>query len=184
MDSDKVVGLAVKDGQLELRYGVDISATTTSTTSATASAARAVRSGHSANSPPAASRNFRRKTRLTNASPKPRWHAARARRAAYRRYERDGKTWLCGSRGLVIFPGKDAPALTFAALNVQRRPNPTEILREEAKLTDIPNPIPVARLEGTRRPPEPLRACQCAGGGHQSGPARRRRNTCRSSPIV
>lgn len=140
MDTDRVVGLAVKDGQLEVRYGVEFhgddynnrrppgrfNPTTGQFTS-----------GGTQEIPPVEGKRL---------APAANGTLPVLGGPAYRSYERDGMTWHCGSRGLVIYPGRTAPALTFAALNAQRIPNPTETLRQEAKLTDIPKPVPLDRL--------------------------------------
>lgn len=148
MDTDKVAGLAVKEGQLELRYGVEylrfhnldnqryrqcrpgrFDPTTGQFTS-----------GGAPEFPPQAEADQRIAQATVGTLPV-------LGGPAYRRYERDGQTWLCGSRGLVIFPGREAPALTFAPMQVRRVPSVIETLREEATQIEIPKPIPAARLK-------------------------------------
>ena len=148
MDTDKVAGLAVKEGQLELRYGVEylrfhnldnqryrqfrpglLDPTTGQFTS-----------GGAPEFPPQAEADQRLAQATVGTLPF-------LGGPAYRRYERDGQTWLCGSRGLVIFPGRETPVLNFAPMQVRRVPNLTQTLREEAKRTAIPNPIPIDRLK-------------------------------------
>ncbi|MCX6873985.1 MAG: HEAT repeat domain-containing protein [Verrucomicrobia bacterium] len=148
MDSNKVVGLAVKDGQLELRYGVEY----LRYNNLDNQRYRQCRPGRldlttsrfTSGGEPEFLPQEEAEKRLAQASV---GTLPLLGGPAYRRYERDGKTWICGSRGLVVFPGKDAPTLAFAELNARRVPNPTQTLREEAKLTPIPNPIAVAQLK-------------------------------------
>jgi HEAT repeat protein len=66
---------------------------------------------------------------------------------AYRSYERAGATWHCGSRGLVIFPGREAPVLDFAPMKVRHLPNFDLLQRAEAEQLRVPYPIPLAVLK-------------------------------------
>ena len=148
MDSDKLTGLAVQDGQLELRYGVEYQRYHNSDNQRYRQcrprrfdpATGRFASGGEPEFPPQDEANRRGAQETVGALPF-------LGGPAYRHYERDGKTWLCGSRGLVILSGKDAPALTFAALNAQPVPNPMQILRAEAGRVRVPNPISVAQLK-------------------------------------
>jgi HEAT repeat protein len=151
MSTDNVVGLAVKDGQLELRYGLvrnpnakdDFQLYLQYPPSRFDPATGQFTSG---GEPEIVPRAEGEKRAGANIGTLPFLGGP-----AYRRYERDGKTWLCGSRGLVIFSGKDTPALAFASLNAQRIPNRTQeltkALREEAARVHFPNPISAAQLK-------------------------------------
>jgi HEAT repeat protein len=148
MDTDKVAGLAVKEGQLELRYGVEylrfhtidnqryrqfrpglLDPTTGQFTS-----------GGAPEFPPQAQADQRLAQATVGTLPC-------LGGPAYRRYERDSATWHCGSRGLVIYPGREPPALTFAPMQVRRVPSVIETLRGEATQIEIPKPILAARLK-------------------------------------
>jgi HEAT repeat protein len=150
-DSDKVVGLAVKDGQLELRYGLVRNANAKDDSQLYLQYCPSrfnptTRQFTSGGEPEIVPRSEGEKRAEANIGTLPFLGGP-----AYRRYERDGKTWLCGSRGLVVFPGKDAPVLTFASLNAQRIPDRAreldKALREEAARTRIPNPISASQLK-------------------------------------
>ena len=151
MSTDKIVGLAVKDGQLELHYGLvrnpnakdDFQLYLQYPPSRFNPTTGQFTSG---GEPEIVPRSDGDKREQTNIGTLPFLGGP-----AYRRYEREGKTWLCGGRGLVIFSGKDAPTLAFASLNSQRIPNRTQeltkSLREEAAHVHFPNPISVAQLK-------------------------------------
>jgi len=148
MDSDKVIGLAVKDNLLELQYGVEYLRYNNNDN-------RRYRQCPPGRFDPATNR-------FTSGGPPAFPDQTAAEKAsvpatvgtlpwlggpAYRRYDRAGKTWWCGSRGLVIVPAENPPVLSFAALHAQRLPSITETSRREAKQTPIPNPIPLERLK-------------------------------------
>jgi len=151
MDTDKVIGLAVKDGQLELRYGLvrnpnakdDFQLFLQYPPSRFNPTTGQFTSGGEAEIIPRAEDEKRAKANIGTlpflGGP------------ACRRYEHNGKIWLCGSRGLVILSSNETSALTFSSLNAQHIANRTaeltKALREEAAGVPIPNPISVAQLK-------------------------------------
>jgi HEAT repeat protein len=147
MDTDMVVGLEAKDGQLELRYGVEYLRDHTNNNPIWRQcrpgrfdpASGQFTSGGEPEFPPREVAEKRGVPATVGTLPF-------LGGPASRRYEHDGKTWLCGSRGLVVFPGNDAPAPTIAALNAQRAPDLTQVQREESKRTEIPKKIPLDLL--------------------------------------
>ena len=149
MDSNKVVGLAVKDGKLEVRYGVEHPADDTKN-----------------DLPPGqfdpatgqfTSGGKERITPVQGKLPAPAINGTLPVLGgpAYKSYQRDGKTWHCGGRGLVIFSGTKAPSLTIAPMRVKRIPSEIEISREEAKKIKIPDPITAKQLKELVKHPNP-----------------------------
>lgn len=148
MDSDKVISLAVKEGRLELRYGVEY-LRFTHNESERYRQARPGRfdpgtgrftSGGAPEYLPQA--QAEKRSEPTTLGPLPCLGGL-----AYRRYEHDGQTWLCGSRGLLIFRGPEVPTPTFERLPVGRLPNLAQLLRAEAARVKVPTPISVPRLK-------------------------------------
>lgn len=149
MDSDKVVGLAVKEGKLEVRYGVEYPGDDTQN-----------------NLPPG---QFDPATGQFTSGGKERIAPVEGKRPApaingiqpvlggpaYRSYQRGGKTWYCGGRGLVIHSGTKAPVLSIAPMQVRRVPSAIEISREEAKKIEIPDRISADLLRELVKHPNP-----------------------------
>lgn len=148
MDSDKVIGLSVQDGQFELRYGVEYLRYGNV-------GERRYRHCRPGRYDPATGRF------ASGGEPELLVRREAEKRAAQaslgslpllggsmtRRYERHGQTWRCGARGLVIVFGNEQPALTLATLDVQRLPSPWQVLREQAAAVSIPRAIPLDRLK-------------------------------------
>ncbi len=63
-----------------------------------------------------------------------------------RRYEHDGRTWLCGELGLVVLPKRESAGPVFASLAVKTISSLDQSLREEAARITIPNPVPLETL--------------------------------------
>lgn len=149
MDSNKVVGLSVKEGKLDVRYGVEYPADDTEN-----------------DLPPG---QFDPATGRFTPGGKERITPVEGKRPApaingilpvlggpaFRSYHHNGKTWHCGGRGLVIFPGTKPPALTIAPMRVKRVPSAIEISREEARKIKIPDRISADQLKEFVKHPNP-----------------------------
>ncbi len=149
MDSNKVVGLAVKEGKLEVHYGVEYPADDTKNNLYPGQFDPANSQFTSGGKEPIAP--------VEGKLPAPAINGIMPVLGgpAYRSNQRDGKTWHCGARGLVIFSGTKAPALTIAPMWVKRIPSAIEISREEAKKIKIPNPITAKQLKELVKHPNP-----------------------------
>ncbi|HEV7403870.1 MAG TPA: HEAT repeat domain-containing protein [Chthoniobacteraceae bacterium] len=54
------------------------------------------------------------------------------------REERDGKTWLCGTRGMLVIAGRASPKLTIASLGAKLVDDPRRVQLAEAKARPVP----------------------------------------------
>lgn len=148
MDSDKVVGLGVKAGRLELRYGVEYQRHHNNDN-------QRYRQCRPGLFDPASGRF------TSGGAPEYLTQDAAGKRErvetvgtlpclggpAWKRYEHGGLTWICGARGMVVYPGKDAPGLGIRPMQAQPVRNLAQVLREDAKRVSIPRSITVAQLE-------------------------------------
>lgn len=149
MDSDKVVGLAAKEGKLEVRYGVEHPGDDSENDLPPGRFDPAT--GHFT------SGGTERITLVEGKRPAPAINGIQPVLGGpfYRSYQHGGKTWHCGGRGLVIHAGAKAPALSIAPMRVRHVPSAIEISREEAKKVIIPDPIPVELLKELVKHPNP-----------------------------
>ena len=109
MDSDKVVGLAVNDGKLLVRYGVDHPGDDTDNRLAPGRFDPATGKFTSGGTERIAPVEGKRPAPAINGI------LPVLGGPAYRSYDRAGMTWHCGGRGLVIHPGTKAPSLNIHA---------------------------------------------------------------------
>ncbi len=151
MDSEKVIGLAARDGQLELRFGIEY----------LRYAPDVMGDRRYRACPPG---RFDPATRRFTSAGQPQFLAqpeAQARERSERqdlgpmpflggrvtrRYEHDGRTWLCGELGLVVLPRQESARPVFGSLEVKTLPSLNQSLREEAARVKIRNPIPLETL--------------------------------------
>jgi HEAT repeat protein len=155
MDSDKVIGLSAKDGQLELRYGVEFlrgngPGDRNYRACPVALFDPVTRRFRSTGQPELLTQseaNARTEDDANLRKPQPNVPAMPyLGGGVFKRYEHEGKTWFCGERGLVVLPGPDA-GLVFTPLSVKVIPNLDQLLREEAARANIPRPISVEMLQ-------------------------------------
>lgn len=148
MDADKVVGLGVKEGRLELRYGVEYQRYHNNDN-------QRYRQCRPGLFDPASGRF------TSGGAPEFLAQDAAEQREkvetvctlpclggpAWKRYEHGGATWICGNRGLVVYSGREAPGLAIQPMQARPVPNLVQELREEAKRVSIPHPITGAQLQ-------------------------------------
>jgi HEAT repeat protein len=149
MDSNKVAGLGVRDGKLEVRYGVEYPGDDTKNDLAPGF--------------------FDPATGVFTPRGAGRIEPVEGKRLApavngtlpvlggdgYGSDVRNEKTWHCGARGLVIYPGRKAPVLAIARMPVRRVPSPVEVARAEALKVEIPEIIPTDMLRELLEHPNP-----------------------------
>lgn len=146
MDSEKVIGLAARDGRLELRFGIEYLRYAPDVMGD-----RRYRACPPCRFDPA-TRRFTPTGQPQIIDPTAAQDRGRSEREdlgpmpflggrVARRYEHDGRTWLCGEPGLVVLPKQESAGPVFASLAIKTLPSLDQSLREEAARVTIRNPI-------------------------------------------
>lgn len=147
LDTDKVVALTAKDGQLEIGYGVEYLrfrnyGEPNYRQFRPARFDPATRRFKSSGDPDMLSQNEAElRSRPTDLGEMP-VLGGRVRQ----RYERDGKTWLCGERGVIVAARLAMPSAQVASLPIKTLPGQSQKLREQAAGVKIPKPLSPEQL--------------------------------------